>query len=526
MFLTLASLLTGTLNAEPGNHAQPRNYACADQAPFTFAELTALAKNPLSPALENKLNRVLAEPVVCNDAAIPRDAGGHPVRIVEWNVNHGLNEREIEAALRGPGAFHARVTADPRGGSRARLDEELQVLSQADVIVLDEVDCGVGRTQYRNIARDLAGALGMNYAYGVEFVELERIYLGLDRADNVNLGRYRATEGTVVLSRYPIARAEVVRLPMKYDWYGSEVKAVTDLEKARRWSAERVFDEHINGQVRRGGRMALMVNLRVPESPTGFLSVVCPHLENYTTPAGRAEQMNYLLRHIQNNPNPLVLAGDLNSTGADAQPVSVRRELLQRAKSVRFWASQALFVLTPVTGLRYMLYPIDYFKNFHDPTAISVPLALANPEAAQFGAVKSFQFCDGGAFDRGGDPRLSHGLRGGAFSGSNQRAWKGFVPTFALKRTYHGVVGEYKTDWFLVKPAPPLFLPFNGRTLNEVNRAPLVHISDHAPIVVWLATAPLGTAPPNRVSPTQSGRDGSPAHSRGPASERCAAPPE
>ncbi|HEY7392661.1 MAG TPA: endonuclease/exonuclease/phosphatase family protein [Bryobacteraceae bacterium] len=480
--LSFAIFLSGVLRAEPDT------YRCADAAPFTSDELAALAKDPLAPTLEAKLNQVLAQPVVCNDPGV-RAAIGHPIRIVEWNINHGENEGEIEAALRGPAAFHARVKMTIEGAARERLDEELQVLGQADVIVLDEVDYGVGRTGYRNIARDLAGALGMNYAYGIEFIELNRIYLSLDRIDNVDADRYRATEGTVLLSRYPIASAEVVRLPMKYDWYRSEAKAVSDLERARRWSAGTVFDERIKRQVRRGGRMALIVNLRVPESPTGLLTVVCPHLEDYTTPRGRAAQMDFLLRHIKSNPNPVVLAGDLNSTGQDAQPVSVRREILKRAKSFHFWASQAFFAVTPVTGLRYMLFPLNYGKNFHDPTRINIPVALPNPERAQFAALEAFRFSDGGAFDFSGDPRYSYRGQSGLLADSNQREWKGFVPTYSLPRNYLGLVGKYKIDWLLVKPAGQLLAPFNGRTLNEVNQAPGDRISDHAPIAVWLRTA-------------------------------------
>jgi hypothetical protein len=80
--------------------------------------------------------------------------------LIEWNINHGENEGEIQAALRGPAAFHAWVQTEVQGAARKRLDEELQVLSQADVIVLDQFDYGVGRTLYRNIARDLASVLG------------------------------------------------------------------------------------------------------------------------------------------------------------------------------------------------------------------------------------------------------------------------------------------------------------------------------------------------------------------------------
>ena len=53
-------------------------------------------------------------------------------------------------------------------------------MKQADVIVLNEVDFGMKRTDYRNVAADLASALGMNYAYGVEFVEVDPIALGIE----------------------------------------------------------------------------------------------------------------------------------------------------------------------------------------------------------------------------------------------------------------------------------------------------------------------------------------------------------
>ena len=42
------------------------------------------------------------------------------------------------------------------------------------------MDWGVNRTLFRNVAADLAQALQMNYAYGVEFVEVDPLTMGLD----------------------------------------------------------------------------------------------------------------------------------------------------------------------------------------------------------------------------------------------------------------------------------------------------------------------------------------------------------
>ena len=56
---------------------------------------------------------------------------------------------------------------------RAKIREQIAILQQADLLVLNEVDWGVNRTLFRNVADELASALNMNYAYGVEFVEVD-----------------------------------------------------------------------------------------------------------------------------------------------------------------------------------------------------------------------------------------------------------------------------------------------------------------------------------------------------------------
>ena len=40
--------------------------------------------------------------------------------------------------------------------------------------MFSEADRGCSRTNYRNVTRELAKALGMNYVYGVEYIELPR----------------------------------------------------------------------------------------------------------------------------------------------------------------------------------------------------------------------------------------------------------------------------------------------------------------------------------------------------------------
>jgi hypothetical protein len=145
-------------------------------------------------------------------------------------------------------------------------------------------------------------------------------------------------------------------------------------------------------------------------------------------------------------------------------------------------------------------YPINYFKNYHDPTALNMRFVAPNREKPLFNDARRFRFVDGGAFDFGGQNSKTFGDKSRTLAQSNQRSWKGFVPTFSFKRNYFHLVGSYKLDWFLVKPAvavrdlpemQPPFTPYQGRTLKDVNTALDYRISDHCPIVVDL---PLATS--------------------------------
>ena len=51
------------------------------------------------------------------------------------------------------------------------------------MLILNEVDWGVKRTDYREVVRELAKTLNMNWAYGVEFVEVAPTQLGTDSFD-------------------------------------------------------------------------------------------------------------------------------------------------------------------------------------------------------------------------------------------------------------------------------------------------------------------------------------------------------
>ena len=514
-------------SAEP-EHA--RSGEAGDAAPplLAFDELVALSStaDPQG-ALAGRLERLLTTPFVHNfqsNDATKESVDLHGIssvsrpalRVVFWNIERGLNFEQIGAAFSGREEFER--VAQPRSGlsvrQKDRIAEQLSELQKADILVLNEVDFGMKRTEYRDVARDLATALHMNYAYGVEFVELDPIFelntevvhlpdaqedAQLQQDLRVDRERYRGLHGNAILSRYPIRDAHIVRLPVCHDWYGAEVKEIAKLEKAKRWSAHKLFQERIEREVRHGGRMALIADLTLPELPGTELTVVAAHLENKCRPACRRRQMNALLASMGQEKNPIVLAGDLNTTGRDNTPTSIRNEIMSRVTDYRFWINQAVSKFHPLGIFQYAMLPLHYFHGYGDPTAFHLPILWENRERGLFKTVESFRFDDGGAFDFRGVAGHSTGGRRGTLADSNERAFKGFVPTYSFARDYGGLAGGFKLDWFFVKPfiTQPrgkhqsyLFAPELGVTMRDLNGAVPDRISDHPPLAVDLPLAP------------------------------------
>jgi endonuclease/exonuclease/phosphatase family metal-dependent hydrolase len=367
------------------------------------------------------------------------------------------------------------------------------------------------RTEYRDVARELASVLHMNYAYGVEFVEVDPVFaLGTEQVHlpnkeqdqrlqqdlQVDHERYRGLHGSAILSRYPIRNARIVRLPACYDWYGQEVKETAKLEKGKRWAAHKLFSERVGREIRQGGRMAIIADLDIPESPTGAVTIVATHLENRCTPACRRQQMKALLASVQQIDNPLVLAGDLNTTSKDHTPTSIRNEIMTRVTDYQFWIKQTVSYFNPLGLYQHAVFPIHYFHSYNDPTAFHLPIFWDNRERALFKTVEHFRFADGHTFDFRGEPDRTSKKRSRTLADSNERAPKGFVPTYSFARDYRGLVGRFKLDWILVKgfTTDPratgqanLFTPYFPQTMRELNEAVPDRVSDHAPMTVDLA---------------------------------------
>ena len=201
---------------------------------------------------------------------------GPRLRFVAWNVQRGARFDALAGALRG----------DP-------------ILSRADVVLLTEIDCGLGRSANRNVARELADALGMSYVFGPSYLTL-----GDDWGENqTGAANTLALAGTAILTRGSIVHAENVDLPELRDKFSSSER-------------------------RLGKKRALLVDV---EHAAGRLRVGACHLDSNASPGQRARQLRALLDRIDagSPASPAILGGDFNSSTHDlSSPLAMVRDLV------------------------------------------------------------------------------------------------------------------------------------------------------------------------------------------------------
>jgi endonuclease/exonuclease/phosphatase family metal-dependent hydrolase len=162
-----------------------------------------------------------------------------------------------------------------------------------DVVLLSEVDHGMARTAQRHTTAEIARALGMVFAFGVEFHELD---LGgpTERSFCIDEFNEYGWHGNAILSSVPFERTSLIRLDDHGHWFAPEAGAA-DPE-----------------QPRVGGRMAIAAVLPTANGP---ICVVSTHLESNAGVAHRHAQFNLLLQKIDAfAPGvPVLIGGDLNT---------------------------------------------------------------------------------------------------------------------------------------------------------------------------------------------------------------------
>jgi len=196
-------------------------------------------------------------------------------------------------------------------------------LKDADIILANEVDQGMARSANVDVTRALAQQLGMNYAFGVEFLT----------ADAWTKGNKQGLGGNAILSRYKLNHATVIHLPIEYDWFLRQ------------------------GDCRLGVRMAVAATI---EAGGRTVCVCSAHLDNRISPAGRANQMRYLLEQLDREygrSTPVLLGGDMNTNTVDGDAIDGYRFIKDRAEQLRRLGEVArwepMLAMPAMFGYRY-----------------------------------------------------------------------------------------------------------------------------------------------------------------------------
>ena len=119
------------------------------------------------------------------------------IKIVSWNIERGKQLDNIITFFK----------EDP-------------LLSKADIVLAIECDNGMGRTNNRNVTKELAEALGMNYCFTPSYLVLGKGAIGETTHQTKNT---TALHGTAILSKYKIELAEGIEVPpVKEVFHSSE----------------------------------------------------------------------------------------------------------------------------------------------------------------------------------------------------------------------------------------------------------------------------------------------------------------
>lgn len=258
---------------EASGYASPLEHALASHLPrlAQFNSTRTLEASPLYARLRPEIERVL-KTVVCEDfrrpeddaASAPREEGSEvgALRATAWNIERG---RRLEGIIEALGSH--------------------PLLRDSDVLLLTELDYGMARTHNRFVAREIAVALGMSYAFAPCYLNLNK---GSGLESEVEGENTQALHGNALLSRYPLRNAHSVALPNGKDKMQGREK-------------------------RLGSQRAVVADV---EHPRGRFRAVSLHLDAHSSQRHRQRQMRVVLDHLERLPEqlPTLIGGDWNTS--------------------------------------------------------------------------------------------------------------------------------------------------------------------------------------------------------------------
>lgn len=230
-----------------------------------FGSTKALERSLIYRGLKNEIERV-AGGIEYGFYAPPIPLKKKPFyRVVAWNLERGL---EFDGIL--------------------HLLQNHPELSRGDVYLFSETDIGMARTQNRNVARELAGALGMNYFFAPSYLNLCK---GNAVEDHVEGENSLSLHGNSLMSRYPLENLRIVSLANCKDKMKGKEKRI-------------------------GCQKTLLAEVSFPFKK---VTVACVHLDAHSSQRQRGRQTQTVLDALKENPHPVLLGGDLNTSSYNAR---------------------------------------------------------------------------------------------------------------------------------------------------------------------------------------------------------------
>jgi endonuclease/exonuclease/phosphatase family metal-dependent hydrolase len=233
-----------------------------------FDSSGALARSALWPRIAAEVEAVLAAVVVEDPRreGEPAAAVDGTLRALAWNIERGGRLDDVVDCLR----------REPR-------------LAACDLLLLTELDHGMARSHNRFVARDLALALGMAYAFAPCYLALSK---GSGLEARVEGENTLALHGNAVVSRHPLRDCHSLALPNG-----------KDLMRGR--------------EKRLGSQRAVVATVLHPAGPLRAVSV---HLDAHSSQRHRYRQMCLVLDHLDRlEPRlPVLIGGDWNTSTYDS----------------------------------------------------------------------------------------------------------------------------------------------------------------------------------------------------------------
>jgi hypothetical protein len=195
-----------------------------------------------------------------------REQGRLCVRALAWNLERGTQFEGILDALQN--------------------DERLK---RKDVLMLPELDHGMARSGNRFVAKELAEALSLNYAFAPVYIPLQK---GSGVESDIEGENTASIHGLAMMSPHRMKNVHAVNLPNGKD---------------KMWGKEK----------RIGWLRALVADI---EHPAGEFRAVTVHLDVHCSREHRRRQMRMILDHLETLPRmPTIIGGDWNTTTFNAQ---------------------------------------------------------------------------------------------------------------------------------------------------------------------------------------------------------------